>query len=602
MGDAVGNDRLARKAWGVEMLGAGQARFRLWAPQAQTVLLRVAGWDAPMDRSEDGWFEHVAEGVEPGQRYSFVLADGRSVPDPASRAQESDVHGPSVVTDPSGYGWRNAAWQGRPWREAVIYEMHVGTFTPEGTFRAAAGRLAHLARLGVTVLELMPVGQFAGARGWGYDGVLPYAPHSAYGTPDDLKFLVDEAHGHGIMVMLDVVYNHFGPDGNYLPTYAADFFDEARHTPWGAAIAYQRRPVRDFFIDNALCWIGDFKFDGLRLDAVDQISDPSEPELLVELAERVRAAFPGRHVHLTTEDNRNITRLHERQEGRALRYTGEWNDDFHNAAHVLLTGEVEGYYEDFAGDPLRMLARCLAEGFAYQGEPSPHDGGKPRGMPSSHLPATAFVNFLQNHDQVGNRALGERLTVLAEPRRLRALTGILLLSPHVPMLFMGEEWDETRPFYFFTDFHGDLADAVREGRRREFARFSAFDSREDREAIPDPNDEESFLACKIDWNALERPEGRAASDRYAALLALRRDRIVPLLDDGTPLPATILRADDGVLAIDWRTAGGRLQLRANLADGDRPVPGVDGEVIYATDGSEEGGRLAPGHVIMAIGS
>ena len=587
MADAAREFRVLPKRWGAEFIRAGEVRFRIWAPGVESLSLRLDGDDAPMGRDDDGWFELMATGVEPRARYGFVLPDGRVVPDPASRAQDGDVHAASLVVDPTAYQWRNTGWKGRPWRKAALYELHVGTFTREGTFRAAAERLPHLARLGVTAVELMPVGQFSGRRGWGYDGVLPYAPHAAYGSPDDLKHLIDEAHGHGLMMMLDVVYNHFGPDGNYLPAYAPDFFDEARHTPWGAAIAYGQPPVRRFFIDNALYWLEEFAFDGLRLDAVDQITDSSEPEFLVELAQQVRREFPDRHVHLITEDNRNITRLHERRDGRAALYTAEWNDDFHNAAHVLLTGEDEGYYGDFAEDPPGRLARCLAQGFAFQGDPSPYDGGNLRGEPSAHLPTTAFVDFLQNHDQIGNRAHGERLSTLAERQKLDALTAVLLLSPHIPLLFMGEEWGETRPFLFFAGYAGKLAKDVREGRRREFAAFSAFASEADRRKIPDPNAPETFEASKLDWTVPDTSDGRERLGFVSSLLDLRRKHIVPLLDGRRAAPGRVLSAEGDVLAIDWLLSGATLQLRANLGDETRSTPGITGRIIHAS------AKLAP---------
>lgn len=574
--------RVFPRRWGAEFIREGEVRFRIWAPQADRLRLRLDGTDTQMSRDGDGWFELMATGVATGARYGFVLPDGRFVPDPASRAQDGDVHGASLVVDATAYRWRNNGWRGRPWREAVIYELHVGTFTPEGTFRAAAQRLEHLERLGVTAIELMPVGQFSGRRGWGYDGVLPYAPHNAYGAPDDLKHLVDEAHGHGLMMVLDVVYNHFGPDGNHLPSYAPEFFDERRHTPWGAALAYERPPVRQFLIDNALYWLEEFNFDGLRLDAVDQIRDGSQPDLLVELAQQVRREFPGRHVHLITEDDRNLTRLHERRDGRPLYYTAEWNDDFHNAAHVLLTGESEGYYADFADDARGKLARCLAEGFAFQGEPSLHGGGKPRGEPSTHLPTTAFVDFLQNHDQIGNRAFGERLSFLVERRKLDALAVMLLLSPHIPLLFMGEEWGETRPFPFFADYGGRLAEMVREGRRKEFAAFGGFASRAGRSRIPDPNAEETFETAKLDWSVPRTPEGRERLRFFSSLLDLRRRHIVPLLDDGGGAPGRLLDAEDDVLAIDWPLAGGTLQLRANLGGKRRRAPEIMGVIVHAS--------------------
>ncbi len=603
--EARSDFRVFPKRWGAEFTATEDVRFRLWAPDLEQLSLSLDGETVPMSSSGDGWFELLATGVAHGTPYNFVLPDGLVVPDPAARAQQGDVHGPSLVIDPTAYGWRNAAWRGRPWREAVIYELHVGTFTEEGTFRAAAERLGHLASLGVTCVELMPVGQFSGRRGWGYDGVLPYAPHSAYGTPDDMKHFVDEAHGLGLMVLLDVVYNHFGPDGNYLPVYAGSFFDPSRHTPWGAAIAYDREPVRQFYVDNALYWLEEYNLDGLRLDAVDQIKDASEPELLVEIAEAVRKEFPERHVHLTTEDNRNIVRLHERQEGRCPLYTGEWNDDFHNAAHVVLTGEDEGYYEDFADNGLRHLVRCLAEGFAFQGEPSAHAGGKPRGEPSTHLPPTAFVDFLQNHDQVGNRAFGERLTALVPAPKLEVMTAVLLLSPHIPLLFMGEEWGEKRPFCFFTDYEGDLADAVRKGRRSEFAHFSAFEEgNADTSQIPDPNDERTFTGSKLDWTAPETEQGGARLRLFSELLRLRQQHVVPLLSEEDANCGRVLGSGDADFAVDWTVSGSLLQMRVNLGDEAASLAGVEGEVIYASCDDANAGsselELPPVSVLVAL--
>ena len=603
MSDTRSDLRVFPKRWGAEFTATGEVRFRIWAPDADVLLLSLDGEKTPMSRDRSGWFEVLATGVAPGTPYGFVLADGLFVPDPASRAQEGDVHGRSLLVDPTAYAWRNSSWRGRPWREAVIYETHIGTFTTEGSFHAAAERLAHLASLGVTCVEIMPVGQFSGARGWGYDGVLPYAPHSAYGSPDDMKHFVDEAHGLGMMVLLDVVYNHFGPDGNYLPVYAGSFFDETRHTPWGAAIAYEREPVRQFFIDNALYWLEEFNLDGLRLDAVDQIRDASEPELLIEIAEAVRKGFPDRHIHLTTEDNRNIVHLHERADGRCPLYSGEWNDDFHNAAHVVLTGEDEGYYGDFADDAVGQLARSLAEGFAFQGEPSAHAGGTPRGKPSGHLPPTAFVDFLQNHDQVGNRAFGERLTTLVAPAKLEVMTAVHLLSPHIPLLFMGEEWGETRPFCFFTDYKGDLADAVRNGRRSEFSHFSAFKEADaDTAQIPDPNDKRTFANSKLDWPALESKEGSRRLEFFKELLKLRAKHVVPLLSEEDTDSGRIVGREDRAFAIDWTLSGGLLQMRVNLGDEAASLAGIAGEVFYATfQGAGNAAiEMPPSSVLVAL--
>lgn len=580
-------------SWGATLDAAGRARFRLWAPGAERVALRAGGQDRPMTASGEGWHEAVAEDLAPGAAYAFVLPDGTAVPDPAARAQADDVHGPSLLVDPSAYRWR-CDWRGRPWEEAVICELHIGTFTPEGTFAAAKEHLRHLAETGFTAIEIMPLGQFPGRRGWGYDGVLPYAPHNAYGTPEDLKDLVDAAHEAGLMVLLDVVYNHFGPDGNYLHLYAEDFFDAGRHTPWGAAIAYEKDPVRRFFIENALYWLTEYRFDGLRLDAIDHVRDPgSDPEILVELAQRVRAGITDRPVHLTTEDNRNATHLHERgPQGAVPLYTGEWNDDFHNAAHVVATHETEGYYADFARDRWHLLALSLAEGFAYQGQPS-GPSGTPRGAPSGHLPPAAFVDFLQNHDQVGNRAFGERLIALADARMLRALKVMHLLSPHIPLMFMGEEYGERRPFCFFADYTGDLADAVREGRRQEFADFSAFASGGAAlEHVPDPNAPSTFEASRLDWDRALGAEGQAALAETRDLLALRAARIVPHLAGTGPGCGTVLSHEDGVIAVDWALNGALLQLRANLSRRPRDLPPAGGILLYATSTARQAGAEA----------
>lgn len=598
-----GSRRVLPRSWGAEYIRSGEVRFRVWAPGQQELKLVLDGHEAAMGRDAEGWFELLAEGVAPGTPYHFRLGNGLAVPDPASRLQLGDVHGPSVVVDPTAYRWRNTGWIGRPWEEAVIYELHLGTFTEDGTFAAARERLRGLADLGITAIELMPVAQFSGNRGWGYDGVLLYAPHPAYGSPDEMKAFIDAAHGHGLMVLLDVVYNHFGPDGNYLNAYAPDFFHPERHTPWGAAIAYERRPVRDFFIENALYWLEEFQLDGLRFDAIDNIVDAeSDPELMVEIAQRIRAEFPERHIYLTTEDNRNLTRLHERdEEGRVVLHTGEWNDDMHNVLHVIATGETDGYYADFADDVWTKLARALAEGFAYQGDLSPH-AGKPRGAPSAQMPPTAFVDFLQNHDQTGNRALGERLIRLAGPRVLDLMTAMLLLSPHIPLLFMGEEHGEERPFLFFTDFEGELARAVREGRRREFASFASFTG--SAEEIPDPNDPATFAASRPDWRAAETERGRSFLARTRELLRLRHERLVPLLGAAGANAGHVLVAEDGLVGVDWRLGEATWSLRLNLARVERQAPATAGEVIWADPMHETEammkGRLPPTSLLVAL--
>jgi maltooligosyltrehalose trehalohydrolase len=558
-------------AWGPVPLGDGRTRFALWAPDAEAVLIEVEG-QAPlaMTSEADGWVA-AALPAEPGARYRFHIGD-TTIPDPAARAQSGGVHGWSVVVDHT-YQWRHADWRGRPWHEMVVMELHVGTL---GGFAGVMAKLPEIAATGITAIELMPVGAFGGTRGWGYDGVLPYAVQEDYGTPAELKALVDAAHGLGLSVFLDVVYNHFGPDGNYLGLYAADFFDSAKHTPWGGAVAVGRDAVARFFIDNALMWLRDYRIEGLRFDAVHAIEDD---DFLDRMAGEIRAALPGRHVHLVLENESNdAARL------RAEGYDAQWNDDFHNVMHVLLTGETSAYYGDFADRPAERLARCLAEGFIYQGDPSPNHDGRPRGTPSAHLPPTAFVSFLQNHDQIGNRALGERLTVLADPDRLRAATALLLLCPQVPLLFMGDDEGSETPFLFFTDFHDDLADAVREGRRREFAKFDAFADEQARESIPDPNALATFDASR------PRPGPAAAAWRalYRELLTLRRTRIVPHLPGARAIgaeatgPAAVQarwRLGDGStlsIALDLGDAPALPQVAAPLfTDGARFVAWID---------------------------
>ena len=577
-----------RKRWGAEIAPSGETTFRLWAPAVPGLSLACGeGEPLAMRAAGDGWYELTTDRVQPGDSYAFQLPDGRRVPDPAARAQASDVHGPSVLVDPRDYAWRTARWHGRPWEEAVIYELHTGAFSEAGDFPGISARLDHLVATGVTAIELMPVAQFGGTRGWGYDGVLLYAPHRAYGGPDSLKALVDAAHERGLMVLLDVVYNHFGPEGNYLHLYAEDFFNAARETPWGPAIAYERQPVRDFFVDNALYWLEEYRLDGLRLDAINEIQDPSDEHILEALAKAVRERFADRHVHLTTEDDRNITRLHRRDPGgKPVLYTAEWNDDFHHAAHVAATGESDGYYVDYGGDTVARLARGLAEGFIFQGEISQFWGGAARGEPSAGQPPTAFVNFIQNHDQIGNRALGERLTSLAPARAVEALTAILLLSPQIPLLFMGEEWGETRPFGFFTDFRGELADAVREGRRREFQRFPAFTDPAARERIPDPSAESTFRVSRLDWTALHREEGRARHELVRQLLAIRHAEIVPRLRTIAGAAGHAETGQGGDLRVRWRLGdGSRLHLAANLGETTAPrFATTPGRVLFQTEG------------------
>jgi len=554
--------------FGSELLETGGTRFSLWAPALQRAWLELEGAaPLPMQRDEDGVFSTTAA-CGAGSRYRYRVSDELSVPDPASRAQSGGVHGHSVVVDPRAYLWKHRNWNGRPWAGSVIYELHVGCYG--GSFAEVAKRLPHLKELGVSAVELMPIADFSGTRNWGYDGVLPYAPTAAYGAPDELKALIDTAHGLGLCVYLDVVYNHFGPDGNFLHSYAPQFFDEQRASPWGASIDFKRPQVREFFIANAIYWLMEYRFDGLRLDAVHAIGDTG---FLDELAARVRAATePGRHVHLVLENEHNdAARL-------VQGYDAQWNDDGHNVLHVLLTGETESYYRNYAETPTAKLARCLAEGFVYQGEPSPSHEGKPRGTRSAHLAPDNFVLFLQNHDQVGNRALGERLGLLAKPQALRAAIALQLLSPQTPLLFMGEEWGAGEPFLFFTDFHEELADAVREGRRKEFAAFPAFANPKQREAIPDPNAESTFRRSCLPAAAKSGAQSEQLA-YYRRLLKLRNETIAPGLAGTRSLGAAAI--GPAAVVASWRLGNGAvLWLGVNLGEEVAKVDAPAGTLLF----------------------
>ena len=584
--------------YSAEVQPGGSVRFSLWAPGHERIGIQLDSSDSPlpMQRQAGGWHRLITDRAGPGSQYRFILPDGVPVPDPASRFQPADVHGPSEVIDPQAYAWRDHDWHGSPWSASVIYELHVGSFTRAGTFLAAIERLDHLVALGITVIELMPVADFPGRRNWGYDGVLPFAPDSSYGRPEHLKALVDAAHERGLMVILDVVYNHFGPEGNYLSLYAPQFFNARHQTPWGAAINFDADgsdTVREFFIHNALYWLEEFHLDGLRLDAVHALVDDSPLHILEQLAQRVRSAQLPRSAHLIVENEHNQARwLRRERDGNSTLYDAQWNDDVHHVLHVAASGESEGYYADYHGSAER-LGRALAQGFAFQGELMPYRGSA-RGEASAHLPPTAFVAFLQNHDQVGNRAFGERLNALADPAALRAVTALYLLLPQIPMLFMGEEWHSRSPFQFFCDFGGKLGDAVRDGRRQEFAHFAAFRASEGADSIPDPQAVQTFEDSKLDWERLADPVHAATLRWYRDLLAVRRRHIVPLLPRlGEAGEYSII--DDGALVVRWRAAdGAQLTLMANLSARTTPgFPAGQGRLLWQQGKVDAAGTFAP---------
>jgi maltooligosyltrehalose trehalohydrolase len=562
-------------------LDGDTTHFRLWAPSVAKVAVEIDGDSHAMTPEADGW--HSGSLAAPaGTRYRYRLPDGLLVPDPASRAQDRDVHDPSVVVDPASFAWQHGDWMGRPWHEAVIYELHPGAF---GGFDGIRAQLPRLAELGVTVIELMPIADFPGRHNWGYDGVMPYAPDAAYGSPDALKALVDAAHGLGLMVMLDVVYNHFGPDGAYLHAYAKSFFREDIKTPWGAAIDFRKPEVRQYFEQNALYWLMEYRFDGLRFDAVHAIGDPG---FLDGLAAYLRSGVePGRHIHLVLEHEGNAAR-HLRDTPDGPGFDAQWTDDVHHCLHVLLTHESEGYYEDFQ-DPIHQLARCMAEGFAYQGEVSPHSG-KPRGEPSGHLPTTAFVICLQNHDQIGNRAMGDRLTTLADPQALRAATALLLLAPFVPLLFMGEEVFSKTPFLFFTDHNAELAELVRTGRREEFKHFAAFQDPERRERIPDPNAPSTFEASVPDWSG--------STEYHHHLLALRQEHVVPGIPGCRTAGVDVLSRNALVARWTLGHGHGTLSIACNFGEDPATLANPTGTALFATPavaGAAAASGTLPGH-------
>jgi malto-oligosyltrehalose trehalohydrolase len=582
--------------FGAEPIAGEGVSFRLWAPGAKAVSVWLdEAHELPMRKASTGWYALTVPTAGAGSRYQFRLPDGLLVPDPASRFNPDGVHGPSEVIDPAAFDWPDDDWLGRPWEDAVIYELHVGSFTPAGSFAGVIERLDYLAHLGVTAIELMPVAAFPGRRNWGYDGVLPFAPNATYGRPDDFKRLIAAAHQRGLMVLLDVVYNHFGPDGNYLHAYAPAFFNPRHVTPWGAAINFDgdgSRTVRDFYIHNALYWLEEYHLDGLRLDAVHAFCDDSSPDIVEELETTVRQG-PGqeRQVHLVLENDRNQARYLGRD-------VAQWNDDIHHALHVLASGETDGYFADYADEPMKRLGRCLAEGFAFQGETSRFHDNELRGEPSSHLPPGAFVSFLQNHDQVGNRAFGERLCHLVSPTALKAVTAVLLLAPPPPLLFMGEEFAAAQPFLFFCDFGGELASKVTAGRRREFASFARFADPAERERIPDPNADQTFTACVLDWSAAEREPHRAVLKLHRRLLALRRQWIAPRLAGmGNGAPKLTLLSKRA-LKVLWRLGDGSgLSLVANLGEAEFAMTPEIGNRLFATSNLTPAllaaGRLPP---------
>jgi maltooligosyltrehalose trehalohydrolase len=574
----------------------GSARWRVWAPRAQQVELVLLDGDqrraVAMQREERGFFHHTEANVPEGQRYAYRLDGGPERPDPCSLWQPDSVHGPSAVVHPERFSWTDHNWRGVPRGDLVFYELHVGTFTPQGTFEAVISRLNELRDLGVTAVEIMPVGQFPGSRNWGYDGVLPYAAQNSYGGPHGLQKLVDACHAAGLAIFLDVVYNHFGPEGNYLAEFGPYFTDHYK-TPWGKAVNFDgpgSDSVRDYVLNNARLWLEEFHFDGLRIDAVHAIYDFSARHILRDLQEAAEDAARrcGRAIHLIAESDLNDPRLLYPRTHGGHQLAGQWSDDFHHAVHAFLTRERSGYYQDFG--QARQIAGALARPFVYAGDYSPYRDRK-HGAPPEGLTGDRFIVCLQNHDQVGNRAPGDRLpSLLGNPAKQRLASSLLLLSPYLPLLFMGEEYGEDNPFPFFCSFGDpDLIEAVRQGRKQEFAELVG------QGEVPDPQAEATFASARLSWSW---PQGTARAELrrlYQDLLAARREwpalrnfegrtaRLLPNAETGLVLE--LLR---GPTASDKQA-----RILFNLSEQTQPLPSGPGsgqQFLFSSELSCYGGN------------
>jgi maltooligosyltrehalose trehalohydrolase len=575
--------------------GWGGVRFRVWAPSARTLTLVLhdgaAAGPYPLARDEEGLFDRIVDGAAAGNHYSYRIDDSDDRPDPASRFQPHGVHGPSEIIDAGAFQWTDGRWAGRPPADRIIYELHIGTFSPEGTFAGAASRLIALRDLGVSVIEIMPVADFAGMRNWGYDGACLYAPSRAFGRPDDLRRLVDRAHALGIAVMFDVVYNHLGPEGAYLPAFNNEYFSSRHLTPWGRGVNLDgpgSTMVRRFILDNARHWVVEYHADGLRLDATHALIEEDTGAIIREIVAQTGAAAPRTVIHAEDHRNRAVMVVDRAQGGWGL--DGVWADDFHHVVRRLLAGDSAGYYSDFNGT-VHELVRIIQQGWLFTGQLSQHLG-EHRGTDASAVPMNRFVVSLQNHDQVGNRAFGDRLHQTIAPESWRAASALLLTLPMTPLIFMGQEWAASTPFLYFTDLAAALADQVREGRRREFARFPEFSDEQARGFIPDPQALSTFDASRLRWDERREPKHGAVLEFYRALIALRLDHPAALgasentagealaLDDDTI--AMRRRDDDEVFWIVARfRSAGLVDLSAAVSE--RDDPGAEWRVVLTTE-------------------
>ena len=542
--------------------------FRIWAPDARSLELLIRDGRAagrhPLKRLDDGVYETWIPRAAAGDRYAYRIDDEQELPDPASRFQPDGVHGASQVVDAAAFAWADRDFRIRQIQDLTVYELHVGTFSPEGTFEGLRSRLPYLRDLGITAIELMPVADFAGSRNWGYDGVALFAPSRAYGRPDDLRRLVDTAHGHGLAVILDVVYNHLGPEGAYIPRFAKRYLTDKHQTPWGDAVNVDDEGseiVRRFIIDNAVHWIREYHLDGLRLDATHALIDETTPQIVEELVASVREAA-GREVIIHAEDHRNLASMVLPRVERGWDLDGVWADDFHHVVRRLVAGDAHSYFSDFEGS-YDELARVLRQGWLYTGQHSRHMN-EARGTDPSNVPMLRSVVCLQNHDQVGNRATGDRLHHTVRPERWRAASVVLLTSPMTPLIFMGQEWAASSPFQYFTDLEPGLGVLVTEGRRQEFAGFPEFSDPAHRERIPDPQAQSTFENSRLDWQEQGKADHARSLALYRALLTLRRDDET-LAGDLSP-QGTATASGDG-LVVKRTGRDGTVWIVACLTDG-----------------------------------
>jgi len=580
--------------------GPSGTEFRVWAPSSSRVELIVdtpgSGDDARVMRAgPDGTFEATFADLGPGALYRFRVDGQGPFPDPASRFQPVGVHGPSMVIDPAAFAWSDQRWRGIPLEDLIVYELHVGTFTPAGTFAGVAERLPYLRDLGVTAVELMPLADFPGSRNWGYDGAALFAPARCYGPPDALRRLVDEAHRIGLAVLVDVVYNHVGPDGAYLNAFSPFYFTDRHSSPWGAGVnldGERSADVRSFFIENALRWVHEYHVDGLRLDATHAIEDDGPRHFLAELTERVKASTPGREVLVVAEDSRNLARIVTPVDHGGWGLDAMWTDDLHHQLRRRLAGDADGYYQDYRGTTAD-IATTIRQGWFFTGQHSAFLD-QARGTDPSGVPLRRCVVCLQNHDQIGNRAFGERLHHQIDLAAYRAVSALLLVAPETPLLFMGQEWAASSPFLFFTDHHAELGRLVTDGRRREFARFAAFADPATRARIPDPQDERTFRTSRLDWHERAREPHAGTLRLYSAMLALRRGR--PALQAASPSEVFALDAstlavrrtgpEDTMLAVVRLEGAGSVELGPALAGmlhGDAPRDDAGWTVVLHTE-------------------